>query len=457
MKKLLILFLILIGNCSEKKQSNNLIKELSFEASQNTPLLFILGDITHEPSKTPYKEGSVFSGWKNELGNYNFDLPIFYSQSLKPSFEILDSHDEFKVGEVEEAKEWNEAFSRTWGWLGGDGIFTMTLDGVDIPGQGVENGKKVLFWFSDSISGNVENGKTNMTSFVNNSMAWTPYNGKPKDIQWYYEPGSTRLKTIFSPKNPNNTEKQKEIFWVNDGFINHERNNEATFFVLNTYVRPGEGIWGFEGVKNSVLTVQNDSLPPKKIKYEEHALDLDAKKVGFMAGLLVNTKEAGIKNGDGYIYIYFTHHANYTFDTRIGRVLPKDVLDSKKYSFWNGSDWGSAEESIVVTTGVSAEMSVVQLADGKYMMTFQEDCLGKRIGIKISNSPTNWSSQTIWIYDIKLEDPDMISYNTKAHPALSKKDEIIISYNTNIVSNDEEKLKRFSHKLHPYFIRLKLK
>ena len=458
MKKTLITILILLLNCSENKKQtsavNSLFVTLSFSNTLekiNSTSMF-RGDIPSTPSKTPYIEGKVFDGWYNEKNEiFNFDSPLNFSQELKAKFSSLEAKElNIQNFTVESADEFNEAFSRSEGWLGGDGIYSMNLDGIDIPGHGINNGKKTIVWFSDSISGIVKDSKTEMNNFVNNALSWVSYGNKIKDIEWHYEKEKNKLFTVFLPTNPKETER----FWLNDGFVNQDKNNEINLIGINV-ITTGEGIWGFKCIKNTIITIPHDSLPPKKIKYTTKELPFSLEEVGMISALNVNTKESGSRNADGYIYIYFIS-SDLSFSLKIARMLPKDFLEPLKWTFWNGTDWSTnTKEAKSSFKNLSPEMSVVQLKNGKYMMTFQENAIGSRIGIKFSDTPYIWSDETTWIWNIKLEDSEMFSYNAKAHPALSSENEIIISYNTNLLTKDKEKQKRFEHKLHPYFIKLK--
>lgn len=46
--------------------------------------------------------------------------------------------------------EWEEMLHNKSGWMGADGVYTVALNRVEIPGKADE--KETMFWFSDSIN-----------------------------------------------------------------------------------------------------------------------------------------------------------------------------------------------------------------------------------------------------------------------------------------------------------------
>src|SRR5690554_3746680 len=83
--------------------------------------------------------------------------------------ELISEPDSLTGYRVEEAIEWSELFNRTSGWFGADGIFSFALNGMEETG----GSDSVLFIFSDTMIGSIENGKMQPGwSMVNNSVAY---------------------------------------------------------------------------------------------------------------------------------------------------------------------------------------------------------------------------------------------------------------------------------------------
>ncbi|HEX5025895.1 MAG TPA: DUF4185 domain-containing protein, partial [Agriterribacter sp.] len=184
---------------------------------------------------------------------------------------------------------------------------------------------------------------------------------------------------------------------------------------------------------------------------------LDPDSAGsFGAGVLVNTTEAGATNGDGYLYIYGVRGKQK--EIIVARVKPAALDQFDQWRFWNGKSWTNDINTISpIADHASNEMSVSQLEDGRYIMVFQEDGLSSRIGIKLGASPAGPFGEMIAIYDAKddlRDSPNLFSYNAKAHPVLSNRGELLISYNINSFDFNTD-IKKNPHLYRPRFIKLK--
>lgn len=469
MKKIVLMITLgIFASCadsSKKKQKVNLALlllssqkketyQISFDSNGGTPVESLnieSGDFGYEPV-IPEKQNKTFGGWELNGERFDFDSPITKNVTLKaiwenPIYKIDSSKsiEDFSFKTTEDVTM-NSTFTRKSGWLSGDGLYSMTVDGVRSLGQGLKNGKKVLVWFADSIYGEIdENNYHHKTySFVRNGLAVFPYSSNGEDLKFM-----TNNFTPFVPKDEN---KKGDCFWLQDGFVNQELNNEVDFFALRIE-KTTEGVWGFKVAKSLVLRTKRNK---NGISYEEVYLPW----LITANAIYVNTNKAGAGLPDGYTYIYsvdMTDPFDFTKkNLRIARFKPEDVVNFSKWE-WRGSDsWGSFEDSKFITNGVSDEMSVVQLKDGRYAMIFQDHTMGNRIGIKLSKTPYGEWSTTKWVYDIKLPDNKFFAYNAKAHPALSNENEIVISYNLNLNTSDEEYAKRVMHLVHPMFIKVKI-
>ena len=110
-------------------------------------------------------------------------------------------------------------------------------------------------------------------------------------------------------------------------------------------------------------------------------------------------------------------------------------------------------ESKPITRGVSNEVSLTPMKDGRYLMVFQADGIGEYTGIKIGETPYGPFGPTkqIWHVPEVSEPPGIIPYNAKAHPVLSEENKILISYNTISMDYFNDILK-YPHMYRPRFI-----
>ncbi|MEO1077419.1 MAG: DUF4185 domain-containing protein, partial [Bacteroidota bacterium] len=154
----------------------------------------------------------------------------------------------------------------------------------------------------------------------------------------------------------------------------------------------------------------------------------------FGNGLLDNTTEAGAPSPDGFLYVYGVRNDPFIKQLLVARVQPSAIADFSTYRFWNGREWvADLDAAVPVTDRVSNELSVSPLADGRYLLVFQLDALGRDVAVRVGQSPVGPWSAPIRVYEAPepATDPDTFVYNAKAHPHLSSPGELLISYNVN--------------------------
>ncbi|MES2826955.1 MAG: DUF4185 domain-containing protein [Bacteroidota bacterium] len=357
---------------------------------------------------------------------------------------------------VEDADDWNNLFLRNSGWFGGDGIFTLPLGGKETYSSA---NRKTLFIFSDTMVGQIKDNKLEQGSkMTHNSAAILDGNlPDPRKLNFFYEPSSEGAESLFIPKTPNT--KQGDYYWLGDGFVNTELSN--SIFIFGYRVRTtSQATFGFAEVGNTMIKIANKA-PLNLNDYTQKDTpfflsEADGEMGSFGAGIYVNTKAGGAGNPDGYIYIYGTQGK--TKKLLVARVLPKQFEEFSKWNFWDGQQWQSdIKRCAAVTDQVSNELSLSQLPDGRFILVFQEAGMGKHVAIRLAKTPVGPFGPIIRIWDTSsaLELKTFFSYNAKAHPSLSKKGELLISYNVNSFDFFKD-IVHHPHLYRPRFIRLKL-
>ena len=121
---------------------------------------------------------------------------------------------------VEEAPDWTNLFIRTsgTGWFGADGIYLIPADGAR--SKGGRASSKNMFIFSDSMVGEVNDGKLGPNKMVHNTVALL--NGdEPKkeniNFKWATDADGKPV-SMFIPNTP--SVEKGEYFWLGDGFYN---------------------------------------------------------------------------------------------------------------------------------------------------------------------------------------------------------------------------------------------
>jgi hypothetical protein len=335
---------------------------------------------------------------------------------------------------VEAAPEWSDLLTRYSGWFGGDGIYTMRLDGVR--GRTATANDKILFLFSDSMIGEIkDHTMAPGYKMIHNSVAELKGN-KPVAVNMLFSwaiDTAGKPESIFIPRTPHT--QTGDYYWLGDGFVNQELGN--AIYIFGYRVRNiSDGPFGFKEVGNTLIKVPAGSIPPylnqQQMDTPFYLSDSGGDSGSFGAGIYVNTKGAGAPNPDGFVYVYGVR--GMAKRLMVARVLPKEFEHFDKWTYWNGSEWISDINKVAdVTKDVSNELSLTALPDGRYALVFQLDGMTTTVGMRIGATPYGPFGPVIKLWDCK---PDLLKstylvYNAKAHPSISNPGELLISYNIN--------------------------
>jgi hypothetical protein len=358
---------------------------------------------------------------------------------------------------VEEAPEWTAMLKRQSGWFGGDGIFTIPLDGKEHNTGAVKG--NILFLFSDSMIGDIKDNSLMPGSLMlHNSVAILKGSKANKDKMAFYWDKNTKgnPESIFIPKTAQT--EPNDYFWLGDGFVNQELNNNLYIFGYRIK-NVSTAAFGFKEVGNVLIKIPKDDKPPYRAQQQKdtpfYIKDNGEGMGSFGAGIYVNTKAAGAPAPDGYIYVYGV--VSKWKNLLVARVLPGDFENYSKWTYWDGKVWNTdMNKAEKVADWVSNELSVSPLPDGRYAMIFQIGTMTKDIGLRIGKTPYGPFGPAIKIWDCSkdLTNKNYFVYNAKAHPSLSKPGELIISYNINSTSFFKD-LPADPNMYRPRFIRLK--
>ncbi|NND05303.1 MAG: DUF4185 domain-containing protein [Saprospiraceae bacterium] len=358
---------------------------------------------------------------------------------------------EFKY-EVEEASDWTHLFYRKSGWFGADGIFSIPLDGNDINA----GDEMTMLIFSDTYIGEVkDNAPLPGNEMVNNTIAYMKdREPEQQHITFHYKKGKDqRPEAFFVPNNEN--AKEGQYFWLGDGFVNQSLNNQMYIFAYHVEMT-GPGVFDFIEPNVSLIAVPERSTIPfqdhRQITTPLHITHPDFGEGNFGCGILVNTMWAGSPNPDGYVYVYAC--IGNDKNLLVGRVKPKHFEQFGKWRYWDGATWQKEVlKSKSITNAVSNELSVTPLPDGRFLMVFQVLGISDKVGMRVGTSPVGPWSDIIEIYRTPEIDDGLLPYNAKAHPALSKPGELLISYNT-ITADFWNDIQKDAHIYRPRFIKL---
>lgn len=359
---------------------------------------------------------------------------------------------------IKAAPEWDELLRHNSGWIGADGIYAVSMNGVETPGSATAG--KTMFWFSDDIWGQINNDTlANGWDMGHNCVAYlegdNPDRSRIEFVRRQDEKGNTL--SVFEPNTPNTS--PGDYYWLGDGFFNHAL--DSTIYIFGYRIKNVEGgIYPFDDVGLSLIAIPKNSKPPFT---DQRQTDVpfflkDSKgrgKVVFGASVLANTVGAGAPHPDGYIYIYGVR--GQFKELIVARVEDRSFEDFDKWRFWNGTEWvKDVHDCAALTDRVSNEMSVSFMEDGRVIAVYQLDTNSPDIVMQVAKTPVGpfQLRKKIWSTPEVYDALDFYTYNAKAHPHLSKPGELLISYNVNSF-NFEKDIKYHPWHLRPRFFTVK--
>ena len=346
---------------------------------------------------------------------------------VSPSFCQQANLSKLPAYHVEPAPEWTNQFKRNNGWFGGDGIFTIAKSGRE---TNLSKNSKVWFHFSDSFIGSVNNNiPDSNTIMVNNSLGYWENTGSSPAPITFSIPTNSENKPISRFIPPPELTAKGTYFWLGDGFVNKEM-KDSTFIFAYHIRKTGPNVFDFEETDVSILAIApKQSNASRIIKTPLHIVHPKWGPVNFGAGIFVNTKWAGAKNPDGYLYVYGCLDKDKKLVA--ARIKPDFFTQFDAWQYWDGNHWQSNPTKISpITNHVSNELSLTQLDDGRYLLIFQILGLSEKVGARIGQTPYGPFGEVIELYETPESKNGLLTYNAKAHPVLSPKGELLISYNT---------------------------
>ncbi|WP_457268997.1 DUF4185 domain-containing protein [Pedobacter sp. UYEF25] len=359
---------------------------------------------------------------------------------------------------VSDAPEWSALFKRSSGWFGADGIFAVPVNGIDKQNK---TPVKTMLIFSDTMLGEISKGKLQPGfQMIHNSIAYL--NGREplkETISFYWKTNEKDQPfSVFEPKTKNT--KSCEYLWLGDAFVNKDLNN-ATFIFAYRIKTINESAFGFAEVGNVLIKIPAGSKPPfVDQKQMDTPFFIPAQngkdEVTFGGSIFVNTANAGASKPDGYVYVYGVKGKEKK--VVVARVRPKEFEQFGTWRFWDGIKWSNNINKVAgIADQASNELSVSELPDGRYVMVFMEGIFTNKVGLRVGKTPIGPFGSVINVWDAEdaIEDKNFFTYNAKAHPALSKPGELLISYNVNSFDFSHD-LKKYPNLYRPRFIKLKL-
>lgn len=183
----------------------------------------------------------------------------------------------------------------------------------------------------------------------------------------------------------------------------------------------------------------------------------------FAGGTHVNTENAGAINPDGYVYIYGTLDNNGRFGT-VARVPEAYVSYFEKYQFWTGTEWSSdIRDSGRIANSTSPSGGAIQITygehAGRFLFGYQFLTQSDRLMVAMADNPWGPFTEATTVFGVNdhrttrihqvpmpeenPNDPNepirweplvpntSITYGAKLQPFISRRGEMLMSYNLN--------------------------
>jgi hypothetical protein len=366
-----------------------------------------------------------------------------------------DSGSEIRY-KVQPAPEWTALFKRSSGWFGGDGIFAIPFTGADKGGLANDS---ILFVFSDTMVGEIKDGVLQPGFAMVNNSVMTLHGSEPLAEKAHFQVNHSAEKkpvSLFVPATPN-TQKD-DYYWLGDGFVDHAKDNNLYIFAYRIRNTNDGSMFPFREVGGALLIIPRNSKFPFK---ESRQLDLpfpssdqDMLSTSFGVGVFVNTDAAGAAEPDGFIYIYGVRGK--TKELVAARVKAGSLEDFSAWEFRAGDAWSKdLKQASALADSVSNELSVTPIGNNQYALIYQHGGIFPDISMQIGPTPFGpfGPRKTIWNTTAEVSEKDLFTYNAKAHPALSKPGELLVSYNVNSFKFADQ-IKQIPDLYRPRFIKI---
>lgn len=318
---------------------------------------------------------------------------------------------------AEAAPEYDALFTRTSGWIGADGDYSVALD------------KNTVLWlFSDTFVGKVTDGKRVDTVMINNSAA-IQHIGSKKPTEFFYRAAQDGKPASFATPNDG-----RGYFWL---FGAAMTSKGLYMFLTRVEHSDASPVFPFKLFGMSLGHVEKPTGSPLEWKITQSTVPF----ARFASGESVFFGSAVMTVGpDAYIYGVDSRTragaGNRTSAMIVARV-PEDKLgEFDAWRFYSGGKWTTDwEKCDPLFEGIATEFSVSYIPGIKqYAAVYTEGGIYGNILVRLAPKPEGPWGEPVKVFDCpdKRWHEKTYSYAAKAHPELSKSpNELIVTYATN--------------------------
>jgi hypothetical protein len=312
------------------------------------------------------------------------------------------------------APEFDQLFQRTNGWLGADGDFAVALT----------NGL-TLWLFSDTLVGEVRDGRRVNAKMINNSAAWQHGNDPAgARVEFFYgQTAAGKPASLITPADG------KGWFWLFDGVL---AQGKLYLFLTQVERTDGKAVFGFRLTGTWLGAVANPLAPPTQWRVTQ-------KKIPFVVAGTNESRFFGsaLLATNGFVYIFGTReHQGAGRSMILGRAPETNLGDFSAWQFRTRDGWSTnAAAAADLCRNVASEYSVTwSPALQRYVLICTENGLSDKILARTAVAPWGpWSAAAIVYRCPEAKwNQQVFCYAAKAHPMLAAgTNELIVTYAAN--------------------------
>ena len=371
-------------------------------------------------------------------------LLLFWAISC---FSLVEQNCLSMAATVVEAPEWDQMFENENGWLGADGIYSVPIEIESLQKQTSQENKpvRILFLFSDTIFGSTKNRGEDFQSIqmANHSMAILE-----ADSNGQFLPDKSRIRFLL----PTDYRRAEDNLlgwrcWLQQGIVIQSslyltalRFNSKTWepeqvdLVRLPLDKSGEPI--FQPV---IVEAKNKRPQSNRLLRLTYSTADNEGQIVWGAGLYDAQEEGAV-----YIFGYLDNFRARSRKDLIAAKAPRSQIeDLSSWRFFNGQDWIADPTAIEsnearLARGISSEFSVSRIpmgpGKGKFLLVYTPRGISRDLEYRVGDSPVGPFGKPVRFYRSFVPDQlgeGVFCYNGKGHPALSRPDALLVSYNVN--------------------------
>jgi hypothetical protein len=332
------------------------------------------------------------------------------------------------------APDLDALFDRADGWIGGDGAYSVTL-----------SSKRTLWLFSDTWVGKIREGRRTDATIINNTVGVQKGAGERLTYSIARGPDG-KPRALIVPADG------RGWFWLQAGVADRGR---LSLFLNQVEKTDDKSVFGFRFVGLWLGTVANADQPPEAWRVEQVKMP----NAVFSKERILTWGAAALRVGDT-LYGYGT-------DERRGKGLPDRQLILARvpaasvgtfaaWRYFRDGSWGEDfRNASPLAGGIASDYSVTPLGK-RYLAVYTEGGLSPRILGRLADHPWGpWSAPAV-LYECPEmgRDKKVFCYGAKVHPALSKDQDVVVSYVVNAF--DFWQVAREAKLYWPRFVRVRL-